>query len=126
MIQHLQRFAMKLIPFSLTVFALHFVLQYFNVWPLSSGYFYGIHLFNLTGSASLFVALAYCFENLKDKAGFIYLALSILKMLLVMILMAVVILGKKDSSMSFALQFMGVYGLYLSYEVVSMVKKLNS
>ena len=126
MIHHLKSFTVKLIPFALVVFALHSMLQYFSVWPLRSSYFYVIHLFNSIGSASLFLALAYSLENLKDKAGFIYLALSILKMLLVMVLMAVVILGQEESSTSFALQFMVVYGMYLSFEVVSMVKKLNS
>jgi len=125
MIQNIFRFNAKLFRFSVFVFALHFALQYFNLWPLSGAYFYGIHLFNFIGSAALFTTLAFAFENFEDKAGFIYLALSILKMLLVMILMAVIILGKKESNMAFALQFMVVYGFYLTFEVVSMAKKLN-
>ncbi|MDG1849875.1 MAG: hypothetical protein P8I82_05255 [Flavobacteriales bacterium] len=126
MIQNIYRFYSKLIPFSVLLFVLHQGLQLIDFWPVSRDYFYCIHGFNFLSSALMYVVLAYAFQNLKDKAGFIYLALSILKMLIVMILMAVVILGEEESTLAFALQFMVVYGLYLSFEVVSMVKKLNS
>ena len=66
------------------------------------------------------------FQKIKDKAGFVYLVLSIIKMLAVMILMAVVILGENNAPQAFALQFMVVYAVYLIFEVFTMVKKLNA
>ena len=126
MTQDIYRFYLKLFPFSLSLFFLHKLLQYLNVWPISSGYFYGIHVFNFLASAIVYIVLAYAFQKIKDKAGFVYLVLSIIKMLAVMILMAVVILGENNAPQAFALQFMVVYAVYLIFEVFTMVKKLNA
>jgi len=126
MIKDIFRFYLKLFVFAIVLAAIHNTLHYFNFYALSNQEFYRIHGFNFLASVLLYPILAYAFEYVRNKAGFVYLGLSIFKMLLAMIFMAIIILPKDNSVQSFAIQFLITYSFYLIFETLITVKKLNS
>lgn len=125
MIQDTLRFYLKLIFFAAVLAGAHYSFHLFDIWPLSTAELKQIHGFNFLASAFLYPILAYAFEYLRTKSGFIYLGLSIFKMLLAMIFMAIIILPANNSVQAFALQFLIIYSFYLIFEVFITVKKLS-
>jgi len=86
--------------------------------------FYIIHLFNfsLSGASYLFLGVS---AKLKNKIGFAFLGISVLKMLFTLVYLATVIINKPNVE-NFALQFVFIYFIYLFYDVVVAIKKLNN
>ena len=126
MIQSILQFYLKLVIFATTLILGHYTLHYFEFWKLSTIEFKRIHGFNLMASVFFQPLLAYAFVFLKDKAGFIFLALNTFKMLLAMTFMAILILVNKSATQSFALQFIVVYFAYMTFDLILAVKKLKS
>jgi len=125
MINDILRFYLKLLLFALTLACIHYSLHLLELWKLSSIEFKRIHGFNFLASLFFHPILAYAFRFIKDKAGFVFLALSLFKMLLAMIFMAILILPNKEELQSFALQFLVVYSIYLVFELRITVRKLS-
>jgi len=125
MIKDILRFYSKLFVFASIVALVHYTLHYFDLWVLNARDFKRIHGFNFLASVFLYPVLAYSFHYLKDKAGFVFLALSLFKMLMVMIFMAILILPNTEPMQSFALQFLIVYSFYLIFELLITVRNLK-
>lgn len=125
MIDDILRFYLKLLLFALTLGCIHFTLHFFEFWSLSPIEFKRIHGFNLLSSLFLHPILSYTFHFMKNQAGFAFLALSLFKMLLAMIFMAIIILPNEQDVQSFALQFLVVYAFYLVFELRITVSKLS-
>jgi magnesium-transporting ATPase (P-type) len=125
MINDVLRFYLKLLFFALTIGCIHYTLHSLGFWSLSIIEFKRIHGFNFLASLFFHPILAYAFHFIKDKAGFVFLSLSLFKMLLAMIFMAILILPNKDELQSFALQFLVVYSIYLVFELRITVRKLS-
>lgn len=125
MIKVVLHFYVKLVLYSFCIAAAHYALQFFDLLTLNKVDFLRIHIFNFLSATLLYPVLVYGYVYLADKAGFIYLALSLFKMLLAMIFMAILILPNTRPMESFALQFLVVYVAYLVFELLLTVKKLN-
>tara|TARA_B100000795_G_scaffold263784_1_gene243391 strand:- start:20 stop:400 length:381 start_codon:yes stop_codon:yes gene_type:complete len=125
MIRVILHFYVKLVLFSFCIALVHYTFQFFDLFTLSKIDFIRIHVFNFLTASFLFPVLVYGDVYLADKAGFIYLALSLFKMLLAMIFMAIVILPNTIPMESFALQFLVVYGAYLVFDLLLTVRKLK-
>jgi len=118
-------FYVKLVLYSFCIAAVHYAFQFFDLWTLSKVDFIRIHIFNFLTAIFLYPVLVYGYVYLADKAGFIYLALSLFKMLLAMIFMAILILPNSRPMQSFALQFLLVFTAYSVFELLLTVRKLK-
>ena len=118
-------FYVKLVLYSFCIAVVHYAFQFFDLWTLSKVDFLRIHIFNFLSAIFLYPVLVYGYVYLADKTGFIYLGLSLFKMLLAMIFMAILILPNTRPMESFALQFLLVYAAYLVFELLLTVRKLK-
>lgn len=125
MIPDFIRFFIKLSRFALVVFGLHFLLNHFWPFPLDQQLFYKIHLFNSIASLVMYPVVVFSFHKMFDRAGFVFLATSVLKMLVAMIFIVPFVLPKVEYSQNFALQFSVVYIFYLVFESAVTIRKLN-
>lgn len=125
MIPDFIRFFIKLSRFALIVFGLHFLLNFFWPFSLDQELFYKIHLFNFIASLVMYPVVVFSFHKMFDRAGFVFLATSVLKMLVAMIFIVPFVLPKVDYSQNFALQFSVIYIFYLVFESAVTIRKLN-
>lgn len=119
------QFYIKLILFSVVVTGLYYSLHGWEIFALKSHEFWRIHGFNFFASLFLYPVLAYSVQYIKDKVGFVFLALSVLKMLLAMVYMAILLIPNSSNMESFAVQFVVIYGIYLVFELYLMVQMLK-
>ena len=113
-------FTIRLLLFSLVLFAIHFYLihEFFEgklYIPL-----YVIYIFN-----TLLVFLVFSILNYKNKQGSkkmyqLFLGLTILKMVLAIVFLLPVILGKSDYAQLEILNFFIPYFLFLTFEIFSI------
>ena len=125
MIRVVLHFYVNLVLYSFCIAAAHYAFQFFDLLTLSKVDFLRIHIFNFLSATFLYPVLVYGYIYLADKTGFVYLALSLFKMLLAMIFMAILILPNPIPMQSFALQFLVVYAAYLVFELLLTVRKLK-
>lgn len=125
MIREFRTFYFKLSQFALILFGVHFLINHYWSFQLEQGLFNTIHGFNIITSAIVNSAVVISFSKKSDKAGFVFLSCSILKMLITMIFIIPFVLPKVDYSQNFALQFTVVYFFYLIFECSIIIKKLN-
>lgn len=125
--QQLLRFIVKLIPFSVVLFIIHYLLitYYFeDVHFFYSSYTIYLFLFFST----LFVYLLVLLVNIhfSDKTGFAFMGASMLKMLAAIIFLLPMLLNNRDNAFANLLSFFIPYFLYLVYETFYAVKLLNT
>ena len=118
------KFYLRFFTFALIIALLHFFMLKLVELNIDIKQFYIIHLFNfsLSGASYLFLGVS---AKLKNKIGFAFLGISVLKMLFTLVYLATVIINKPNVE-NFALQFVFIYFIYLFYDVVVAIKKLNN
>lgn len=125
MIPDFFRFLIQLIRVGLVIFGLHFLLNSFWPFSLEQSLFFKIHLFNFLASLIMYPLVVVSFHKISDKAGFAFLATSVFKMLVAMLFIIPFVLPLKEYSQNFALQFSVIFVLYMVFEVMITVRKLN-
>jgi len=126
MILNFAHFFLKLVSASLLVFGLHSVFNHFGPFPLESTLFFTLHSFHFFASLFTYLIVLISFQKHFDRAGFVFLAASILKMLISWIFLLPHVLPKQDYSQNFALQFCVVFTYYLIFESFLTIRKLNA
>ena len=118
------KFYLRFFTFALIIALLHFFMLKLVELNIDIKQFYIIHLFNfsLSGASYLFLGVS---AKLKNKIGFAFLGISVLKMLLTLVYLGMVIINKQNVE-TFALHFVFTYIIYLFYDVVAAVKKLKN
>lgn len=126
MILNLIHFLFKLVSASLLVFGLHFVFNHFGPFPLERSLFISLHSFHFFVSFFTYLIVLFSFQKHFDRAGFIFIATSIIKMLISWVFLLPHVLPKQDYSQNFALQFCIIFTYYLIFESVLTIRKLNA
>jgi len=118
------KFYLRFAILALILALLHFLLLKTEHLDLEIKQFYIIHVFNFTMSAASYFFILF-FPKLKNKTGFSFLGTSVFKMLLTMVYLGAVIIRNPNVE-NFALQFVFVYFIYLFYDGLIAVKRLNN
>ena len=126
MILNFAHFFLKLVSAFLLVFGLHVVFNHFGPFPLEKTLFITLHSFHFFASLFTYLIVLISFQKHFDRAGFVFLAISILKMLISWVFLLPHVLPKQDYSQNFALQFCVVFTYYLIFESVLTIRKLNA
>jgi len=88
--------------------------------------FFTLHSFHFFASLFTSLIVLISFQKHFDRAGFVFLAASILKMLISWIFLLPHVLPKQDYSQNFALQFCVIFTYYLIFESFLTIRKLNA
>lgn len=115
----------RFIVFSLLVAVSHGYLYEHTDLKINQEQFYTIHLFNFLMSALSYPLLFISAKKMKEKLGFVFLGVSVFKMLLTLVYIGITIINKENVE-GFALQFVFVYFVYLFYDSFIAIKTLNA
>ena len=118
-------FCLKYLLFAICVVFCHYLLTAIEALYISTNDFYPIHLFNFSLSFCGSLIILLLIKNMKNKIGFIFLALSIVKFFLVITYLGYVIINNLKVEV-FALHFICVFLLYLFFDVKWTVNKINA
>lgn len=123
---NLNKFLRILSLFSVLLLSLHFLLlRAFPVFiGLSAKSLLAIYLFFVLLSLAHFIGLKWLFHKWPRYSGFIFTAMSLLKMAVAILFLLPSIFPANTMAMVMALNFMTVYLAYLALEVVFLVKNL--
>lgn len=119
-------FLKRFLPFSIILFITHF----FIVLKLSNGYsffysIYAIYLFHAITTALICFILIYINKKVSDKTGFVFMALSILKMLAAVLFLVPLIRLDKVQKLPDIIAFFIPYFAFLFFELTFIIKLLN-
>ena len=117
-------YSLRVLVFAAVLAALHFNLLDLTPFEIKNEEFYEIHFFNF----SLFVASNLIIDfisKLKNNFGFVFLGMSVFKMLLMMVYLGTIIIQNQNSK-SYALQFVFIYFTYFFYDVMLAIKTLKN
>lgn len=119
-------FLKRFIPFSLILFLIHFfiVLKFFK----SDSFFYSIYaiyIFHSITTALICFILVYINKTVANKTGFAFMALSILKMLAVILFLIPLIRWDSAQKLPDIIAFFIPYFAFLFFELTFIIKLLN-
>ena len=117
-------YSLRVLVLSTVLAALHFNFLALIPFHIKIEEFYVIHFFNF----SLFVASNLTIDfisKLKNNFGFAFLAMSVFKMLLLMVYLGIIIIQNNNSE-CYAIQFVLIYFVYLLYDVLTAIKTLKN
>ena len=119
-------FIKKIIPFSLILFFIHFlVIENFSNSDSFFYSIYAIYLFQIITTALVCFVIIYVNEKFADKTGFAFMALSILKMLAAIIFLVPLIQIDKEQKLPDIIAFFIPYFFFLFFELTFIIKFLN-
>ena len=116
--------SLKYLFFALCVVFSHYLLTAIEALYISTNLFYPIHIINFSVSFCSSLIILLLIKSLKNKIGFIFLALSIIKFFVVIAYLGYVIINNTKVEV-FAIHFVCVYFLYLFFDVKWTVNKIN-
>lgn len=108
--------------FAICVGFLHFlIIQHVNTFFTV----FQIYLFNFSVSTFSILVLFLINQQFKDKVGFVFMALGILKMMVTVYFLMPLINSNFENKIPDVLQFFFCYFLFLALESIITVKQLN-
>lgn len=123
--QQILNFLKSFLPFSLLLLIAHYLINYFLqeelYYPLWS-----IYLFLVLASLLIYSILVFINQNFSDKTGFVFMGLSLLKMLAALLFLLPLMLSGTASIFLNIISFFVPYFLFLIFETISAVKIINS
>jgi len=119
-------FIKKIIPFSIILFFLHLLIikYFFNTYSFFYS-IYAIYLFQIITTSIVCLAIIYVNKKFSEKTGFVFMALSILKMLAAVIFLVPLIQIYKDQKLPDIIAFFIPYFFFLFFELTFIIKFLN-
>ena len=125
--QKLFDFLKYLIPFSLILFVLHFIVNYIFLDEIIFYYsIWAIYSFHILSTFLIYFLLVYVSRNFNDKTGFAFMGASLFKMLSAVLFLLPMLIYNENSSFVNLLSFFIPYFLYLILETLFAVKLINS
>ncbi|MCF4100670.1 DUF6168 family protein [Gillisia sp. M10.2A] len=125
--QQLLKFLIRLIPFSLILFGLHYFLI-FKFYSETTFYYsiYAIYSFHFLATLLIYFLLLLVHSNAQDKTGFAFMGSGLLKMLAAVIFLLPMMLSGINNPFDNILSFFIPYLLYLIFETTYAVNLLNN
>lgn len=118
-------FLKSYLPFTIILFA----IQYWVVNAvLEMDAYYAtisIYAFHFIASLLVYLVVLWVHENFKDKAGFAFMALGLLKTLAALIFLLPLLLGDSQNKFADLMAFFIPYFLFLIFETLFVVRKIN-
>lgn len=123
--ERLRDFLKVLVPFSLVLYAVQYLLLD-QVFPIELFYpVWVIYLFLVLTTLGIFAVLVFVQKNFSDKTGFAFMGLSLFKMFLAIVFLLPLMLSKNTSPFSNIMAFFIPYFFYLTLETWYAIKLLN-
>ncbi|SHF70723.1 hypothetical protein SAMN05444483_102122 [Salegentibacter echinorum] len=114
-----------LLPFSISLWLIQSLLQHyvFNIDFFYSAY--SIYIFHGVATSIIYGILVLVYRNFKDKTGFAFMGLSLLKMLAAVLFLLPLVLSEANAIFANILIFFIPYFLFLVLETLYAVKLIN-
>lgn len=127
MTQKLKPFLIVLIPFTLILFA----IQNYVIGSLSTTQTFflstwSIYTFHFCATLLIYLFVLFVQKTFPDKAGFAFMACSLLKMMAAIVFLLPLILNKEQAAQNDVFAFFIPYFLFLIIETVFVLKTLNN
>jgi hypothetical protein len=125
--QHLLKFLLRFIPFTIILFSLQYFLS-LTVFYTTEFYFsvLAIYAFHVSATLIIYICLLLVHKNSSDKTGFAFMGGSLLKMLAAVLFLLPIMLNSSANPFESILSFFIPYFLYLIFETFYAVKLINS
>ncbi|PRX48129.1 hypothetical protein [Salegentibacter salegens] len=118
-------FLKRLLPFTLLLWLVQFLLQRY---VLEVEFYYSsfsIYLFHFLATFLIYLSLVFVYKNFTDKTGFAFMGLSLFKMVAAVIFLLPLVLSEVNAVFVNILAFFIPYFLYLVFETLYAVKLIN-
>ncbi|MBE7641481.1 MULTISPECIES: hypothetical protein [Salegentibacter] len=118
-------FLKRLLPFTLFLWLIQFLLQQY---VLELDFYYSsfsIYLFHFVATFLIYSILVFVYRNFTENTGFAFMGLSLLKMVMAVIFLLPLVLSGLDGVFSNILAFFIPYFLFLIFETLYAVKLIN-
>lgn len=124
---NLPKFLKSFLVFALSLFILHWLFWRAFAQASSIGFLQltSIHGFLIALTLIHFLLIKWLFRKWPRQAGFIFMGMSMLKMILAVLFLFPFIYPPNTQSIQLALNFVGIYLLFLSFEVVFLVQNMK-
>jgi hypothetical protein len=106
-------FLKRLLPFTILLFLIQFLLQHY---VLEVDFYYSsfsIYFFHFLATFLIYLSLVFVYRNFSDKTGFAFMGLSLFKMLAAVIFLLPVVLSEVNAVFVNILAFFIPYFLFL-------------
>ncbi|SKB52195.1 hypothetical protein SAMN05660776_1608 [Salegentibacter holothuriorum] len=118
-------FLKRLLPFTLILWLIQFLLQHY-VLELEFYYSsFSIYLFHFLATFLIYLSLVFVYRNFTENTGFAFMGLTFFKMVMAVIFLLPLILSGVDTVFVDILAFFIPYFLYLIFETIYAVKLIN-
>lgn len=114
-----------LFPFSISLWLIQSLLQHY---VLSLDFFYStysIYIFHFVATFIIYGILVLVYLNYRDKTGFAFMGLSLIKMLAAVLFLLPLVLSETNAVFANILMFFIPYFLFLILETLYAVKLIN-
>ncbi len=120
------RFFKVLLPFSVLLLGVHYAVShyFFNLnlyYPL-----WVFYIFHFIATGLIYIFLLFIHQNFKEKTGFAFMGMGLLKMLAAVLFLLPALLNAKETAFENMLAFFIPYFLYLFLETYFAVRLINS
>jgi len=118
-------FLKRLLPFTILLWLIQFLLQRY---VLEVDFYYSslsIYLFHFLATFTIYLSLVFVYKNSTDKTGFAFMGLSLFKMVAAVIFLLPLVLSDVNAVFANILAFFIPYFLYLVFETLYAVKLIN-
>ncbi|WP_037318408.1 hypothetical protein [Salegentibacter sp. Hel_I_6] len=118
-------FLKRLLPFTILLWLIQFLLQRY---VLDMDFYYSslsIYLFHFFATFAIYLCLVFVYKNFTDKTGFAFMGLSLFKMVAAVIFLLPLVLSDVNAVFANILAFFIPYFLYLVFETLYAVKLIN-
>ena len=115
----------RLLPFTLLLWLIQFLLQRY---VLEMEFYYSsfsIYLFHFLATFLIYLILVFVYRNFTENTGFAFMGLSLFKMVAAVIFLLPLILSEINAVFANILAFFIPYFLYLIFETFYAVKLIN-
>ncbi|MGW1454435.1 hypothetical protein SAMN04488033_11173 [Salegentibacter agarivorans] len=118
-------FLERLLPFSILLWLIQFLLQQY-VFEVEFYYSsFSIYLFHFLATFLIYLSLVFVYKNFTDKTGFAFMGLSLFKMVAAVIFLLPLVLSEVNAVFVNVLAFFIPYFLFLVFETLYAVKLIN-
>ncbi|APS38218.1 hypothetical protein [Salegentibacter sp. T436] len=118
-------FLERLLPFSILLWLIQFLLQQY-VFEVEFYYSsFSIYLFHFLATFLIYLSLVFVYKNFTDKTGFAFMGLSLFKMVVAVIFLLPLVLSEVNAVFVNVLAFFIPYFLFLVFETLYAVKLIN-
>jgi hypothetical protein len=118
-------FLKRLLPFSVLLCFIQFLLQRYVLGVEFYYTSFSIYLFLFLATFLIYLSLVFVYRVFSDKAGFAFMGLSLIKMLAAVIFLLPLVLNEVNDVFINILAFFIPYFLFLIFETLYAVKLIN-